>query len=111
MSSFSKLHHYDCNSQQQREMGARRGGGGKGDRHGPNIYRHQTLNVGFSIKICQQRYLTAGVYLSEAPDPQPPPPPPVTHCMNIEHIPVYMYLFTQGRGGGSGEPVRRLEGR
>jgi hypothetical protein len=47
--------------------------------------------------------LTAGVYMSEAPDPPPPP----THCMNT-CTPV-LYLSTQGRGGD--EPVRRLEGR
>jgi hypothetical protein len=47
-------------------------------------------------------------YLSEAPDPLTPPP--FTHCMNSEYIP--LYLFTQGRGGGTvGEPVRRLEER
>jgi hypothetical protein len=59
------------------------------------------------LKIDQQRYLAAGVYLPEAPDRLPPPPPtPVTHCLNTVHAP--LYLFTQGRG--EVEPVRRLEG-
>jgi hypothetical protein len=58
------------------------------------------------LKIDQQRYLAAGVYLSEAPYPLP-------LCYTLyEYIPLYLFLFTQGRGGGwgIGEPVRRLEG-
>jgi hypothetical protein len=48
------------------------------------------------------RYLAAGVYPSEVPDPR---------YTLYEYIP--LYLFTQGMGGegGVGEPVRRLEGR
>jgi hypothetical protein len=54
------------------------------------------------LNIYQQRYLAAGVYLSEAPNHLPPP---VTHCMNT-------YLCTYSHmEGGVGEPVRRLEGR
>ena len=44
------------------------------------------------LKIDQERYLAAGVYLSEAPDPLPPP------CYSLyEYIP--LYLFKQGKGG------------
>ncbi len=51
------------------------------------------------LKIDQQRYLAAGVYLSEAPDPLPPPR-------------YTLYFFTQGRGTGEVDTsVRRLEGR
>ncbi len=57
------------------------------------------------LRIDQERYLAAGVYLSEAPDPLPPPPPRYTL---YEYI--LLYLFTQGRGGVGGR-VRRLEGR
>jgi hypothetical protein len=44
------------------------------------------------LKIFQQRYLAAGVYLSEAPDPSPPP------CYT-QYEDILLYLFTQGRGG------------
>ncbi len=37
----------------------------------------------------------------------PRSPPPLLHTVRI-HVP--LYLFTQGRGGGVDEPVRRLEG-
>jgi hypothetical protein len=61
------------------------------------------------LKMYQQMYMAAGVYLSKAPD-HLPPPTPVTHCMNT--CTSIQYLFTQGGGGeGIDEPVRRLEGR
>ena len=44
------------------------------------------------LKIDQKRYLAAGGYLSEAPDPLPPP------YTLYEYI--SLYLFTQGKGGG-----------
>jgi hypothetical protein len=53
-----------------------------------------------SVKVL---HLAAGVYLSEAPDL----PPPVTNCMNT-CAPVLIH--TRKGGGGSDEPVRRLEG-
>jgi hypothetical protein len=46
------------------------------------------------LKIGQQRYLAAGVYLSEAPYPLPP-----RYTLN-EYMYPCIYLFTQGRGGG-----------
>jgi hypothetical protein len=46
------------------------------------------------LKIYQERYLAAGVYLSEAPDPLPPTPSYTLY----EYIP--LYIFTQGRGRG-----------
>jgi hypothetical protein len=55
------------------------------------------------FKIDQQSYLAAGFHLSEARD-HLPSPPPVTHCMNT-----YPCTYSH-RGGGLGEPVRRLEG-
>jgi hypothetical protein len=48
--------------------------------------------------------LAADVYLPEVPDSLPPPPP-------LLHNVIHLYLFTQGRGGGVDEPMRRLEGR
>jgi hypothetical protein len=45
------------------------------------------------LKIYQQMYMAAGVYLSEAPDPLAP----LLHTVRI-HVP--LYLFTQGGGGG-----------
>jgi hypothetical protein len=44
-------------------------------------------------RLFLNRYLAAGVYLSEAPIPFPPS---VTHCINT----IPLYLFTQGRGEG-----------
>ncbi len=57
---------------------------------------------GLFLKIDQDRYLAAVVYLSEAPFPPDPILPPNTlytcvHCT--------VYLFTQGRGG---EPTWEL---
>jgi hypothetical protein len=57
------------------------------------------------LKIYQQRYLAAGVYLSEAPDP---PLPPIKHCVNTYPC---TYSHREGGGMGVGEPVGRLEGR
>ncbi len=68
--------------------------------HGPIIYKDTKTSASLK-KVDQKRYLAAGVYLSEAPDP--PPPPVHTVC---KHVPP-LYLFTQGRGGGAGGGGRR----
>ncbi len=66
-------------------------------------------NCRLFLKIYLSKDPATGVYQSEAPSPpMTPSRPPVIHCMNT-YIP--LYLFTQGRGRGEGEPVRRLEGR
>jgi hypothetical protein len=57
------------------------------------------------LKIDQYKYLAAGVYLSEAPDP----PPPDTHCMST-FTAVLIHTVKGEGGGGVGEPVRRLQG-
>ncbi len=60
------------------------------------------------LKIDQLRYLAAGVYLSEAPDPLPP----LLHIAWIEYTVHTPALIHTGKGGmGVGEPVRRLEVR
>ncbi len=60
-------------------------------RHGPYIYKDTKPLMSVFFRIGQLRYLAAGVYLSEAPDPLPPP-----RYTLYEYIP--LYLFTQGRG-------------
>ncbi len=47
------------------------------------------------LEIDQKRYLAAGVYLSEAPDPLHPP---VTHCMTEYPCPVHIHTGKEGRG-------------
>jgi hypothetical protein len=55
------------------------------------------------LKIDQYRYLAAGVYLSEVPDP--PPPPRYTLYEYCTCTPVLIHI---GKGeGGLDEPVRR----
>ncbi len=73
--------------------------------HGPNIYKDTKPKRRLFLNSDQKRYLAAGVYLSEAPDPLPSPP---LHTVWI-HTPV---LIHTGKGGrGEGKPVSRLEGR
>jgi hypothetical protein len=59
--------------------------------HGPNIYKDNNPKCRLFLKIYQQRYFAAGVYLSEAPSP------PVTHYMNTTPV-----LIHTGKGGGGG---------
>jgi hypothetical protein len=57
-------------------------------------------------KLDLEMDLAAGVYLSEAQNPILPPP------YKLYSVYVYtVHLFTQGRGGGSVPPKRRLAGQ
>jgi hypothetical protein len=57
------------------------------------------------LKLDQERYLAAGVNLSEAPYP------PLSLYTLYEYIPLYILIHTGRGGGGVGEPVRGLQGR
>jgi hypothetical protein len=61
------------------------------------------------LKIYQLRDLAAGVYLSEARDPLPHPCQTLYEYYTV-NSPVLIHTV-QGRVGGLGEPVRRLERR
>jgi hypothetical protein len=57
------------------------------------------------LKIDQERFLAAGVYLSEAPDPRPTP-----RYNLYEYIALYSTYSQREGGRGLDEPVTRVEG-
>jgi hypothetical protein len=64
------------------------------------------------LKNLQVKYLAAGVYLPEAPDPGGIGGLRQIHTVWILYVYIPLYLFTQGRWGGEvGEPVIRVKGR
>ncbi len=77
--------------------------------HGPNIYKDTKPLMSAFLKNWPVKVL--GGRCLPFWGPRSPPLSPVTRCMNtynILHTPVLMHT---GRGGGVGEPVRRLEER